>query len=432
MKPGGVKVRCSKCKHVFQASPDGASDGPTATGTPMPAAESGGGGAGGDHAKAPSYDEAQQAASENLSMGIPADIGDLGPPPISPSDSGPAPGDAFGIGPPAGSDLGGIAPPDMGPPDIAPPAVGPADFGPPSGAGSGPALTVDGDRSISMGGGDERGPTPGPPAAVGSPRAGAPDLRAAAMSKQLATRSSLGMLLFMTLLAFNGVCMYVLYKNEWRADLRRAGDMFRVAVDAEEEVMLPVAKPAVPRLEIPGAHAKSLQNDDGRALFIIDGVAKNVGDVAVKDVLIAGRLLDSKRDDKVVRRATAPATGRIDPDAIRAIRSLADVQRAYKHMKRRGSDDGVLAPGASAAFTVVFPDLPEGFLQDKQRYRWEVQLGAYEQAHLDGAPSKAGPKTAKKSGDDDPEGQADDADQSDESEASGVAVEEFMGPPAPG
>ena len=229
------------------------------------------------------------------------------------------------------------------------------------------------------------------------------------------------MLLFMILLTFNGVCGYVLYKNDWRADLRRAGDMFRVAMDAEEEVMLPAAKPPVPRLELTGVRARTLENDEQRTILIVDGLAKNSGDVPVRGVLIAGRLVDVQADNKVVRKSTAPATGRLAPDVLRSVRSLSDVQRAYKGLKRAADADGTLLPGQEAAFTTVFPNLPDDFVQAKERYRFEVQIGAYEEAI---------------SGNDAAGGQAADGDDGDDADSTGDSAgadpaEEFMGPPAP-
>ncbi len=449
MKPGGVNVRCSRCKHVFQAGADEGApvplDTPVPAPTPMPSMPSipgaepdGVGGKprlGGEHTAAISFEEAQRTASDNLSMGLPQVLGDLGPPPVGeppgaapdlnlgpPPDLGPAPGGVFDLGPPPrpppGGDFGGFG-----------------DIGPPAGAGPGPAPGVapgpsgiNGGASISLDDGSGAGPGGAPPpAAVKRPRASGPEMRTASDHRPLATRSSVGMLLFMTLLTFNGVCGYVLYKNDWRADLRRAGDMFRVALDAEEEVMLPAAKPSVPRLELAGVRARTLQNDEDSTILIVDGLAKNSGDVPVRDVLISGRLIDTQADGKVIRKAAAPATGRLAPDVLRAVRSLSDVQRAYKGMKRAKNAGGPLLPGTQAAFTAVFPDLPEDFVQAKERYRFEVQIGSYEEA----IEPAAGDAKADAAGAGDPDEADDKADDTEDSEAA-EPVQEFMGPPAPG
>lgn len=449
MKPGGVKVRCSKCNHVFTA--DANDGGPTATGTPLPAptpvpsmpgipdlAPGGAGpvqGAGVDYTAAISLEEAQRAASQNLSMGLPLVVNDLGPPPVGPAPASTPAGD--GIAP--SLDLG--APPSIGPSpggafDIAP-APGPApgkaftDIAHPPGAGPGPAPgpsrgAPDIGGSISLD--DSPGATAPLPAAISRRRASGPDMRASDHNP-LATRSSVGMLLFMILLAFNGLCAYVLFKNDWRADLRRAGDMFRVAMDAEDEVMLPAAKPPVPRLELTGVRARTLVNDEDKTILIIDGLAKNSGDVAVRDVLIAGRLIDVQQDNTVIRKATSPATGRLAPDVLRAVRSLSDVHRAFKGLTR-GKAAGALLPGEEAPFTTVFPNLPDDFVQAKERYRFEVQIGSYEEAIEGGNGASDGEAKADAGAAGDPDDADDKADETEDSEA-GDSAEEFMGPPAP-
>jgi len=353
MKPEGVTVRCTGCDHVFNAV--GGETAPAEASAPVVAS---------------SAQQPAPVASAEGGVGVSLGLSMTPNLPTAPSPPAHAAGDA-------GISLGLSMKPNL---PTAPAAGPPPGTAPPPSAG--PAPTVAPRRAT-------------PPGAASGVAREAP---VAIRPHALATRSSLGMVLFMVLLVFNGVCAFVLWKNRWRADLGRAGDMFRVALGVEGVAPPPASPPAGPRLALSEVRARTLENDQGRTILIIDGLASNQGSSAAERLRVDARLVEGPGRGSVVLRAEAPAAGRLNPEALRAVRTMDDVSRAHARLLENRGGDASLRPGESAAFTAVFPELPKDFDQAKGRYRFDARLGSYGSAGEDPPPDP--PKTTESEGDD--------------------------------
>ncbi len=321
--------------------------------------------------------------------------GDAGLAGLGPSDDG----GLGGLAPPDDGGLGGLAPPDdggllglsddggLGGLGGEPSMGGLAAQGDGGGIGGGPEIgglspTGDGGLPGIALGGDEPAPPPPPAAGVSRSRTPLPARSAAGLGRagtELAgeavpAKSGLGMLLFSVLLVFDLFCAFVLWRNDWRADLRQTGGMLHRAIGSGEAVVLGAATQAGPRVEIRGVEARRYPNDQGDTLLVLDGQAENVGDAAVRDVVISGRLIDTESGE-VAARAQVPAVGALGSEQLRSIRSTKDIERTCRGLaKERG--EGSVAPGAAVGFTLVFVSLPADFGSRMQSYRYEAKVAS--------------------------------------------------------
>jgi len=240
---------------------------------------------------------------------------------------------------------------------------------------------------LGLSGSEEGGPPPPPAAGVGraltAPGAGRAiptaagrvqtDLAAAASPP----RSGFGLLLFSVLLIFDLFCVFVLWRNDWRADLRQTVAMVRFAVgEAAEPVAVATELAERPRVELIGIRAKIYPNDQGSRLLVLDGRAKNVGSASVRDVQVEGRLIDLDKGSTAAK-AEAPVVGPIDQKQLRGVRGSADLQRAYRKL---GEDAKPLADGEERGFTLVFLSLPKDLPERQGRFKYEAKVKSVELA----------------------------------------------------